>query len=424
MTLKFDITLTKSQKEMYDLAHDKVYRYLAFACSRQSGKSVLMKVLCCEWLVYPNNNIGYVCKNFVLAKKLYRDMVALLPKEIVKSNNGSDLIIESVSGSVLQFYSAEQGSSLRGSTFTYLICDEFAFFKEVLPDGSHIWNDILFPTVKMRGKKTIFVSTPLGKNNTFYEMYRRGQSQKHKIHASLKKTIYDDTLTSEEEVEEIRRSIPELSFRQEFMCEFLDNALTFFQGFEKCFTDTEYTSGNKQWVGVDLSGDGQDATIVTVINDRHQAVTHEVVGPLDLKYRRIAYIINSQPNLQAAYLESNGMGSAMINEIRKHVTHKSKLHEWTTTNATKEEIVTRLAVMIADEDIEIPNAEQALFDEMAVFQYTVTKSKKLAFAAKEGHHDDRVMSLCMAIRAMDDFKSTATNKNYMHIRDNGRLNIN
>lgn len=413
MDVRFDIKLSKSQQEVYDLVKNDKYKYITVVFSRQSGKTVLMLVLCIQWLFEKNASIAYICRNFVLSKKLYKELIKILPKEIIKSANGSDLIIESVYGSTLTFYSAEQGASLRGQTFNYMILDEFSFHKMEQPDGTHLWNDILSPTLKARGKKCIFVSTPLGKNNIFYEMYQRGLSDEYPSYASILKTIFDDGFVTKDDIEDIKKTIPELSFRQEYMCEWLDDSLTFFNGFSKCFDIEKYNS-NKCWIGCDLSGDGQDSTIVTKININGEVEQYDVKGTLDMKYRRIADIINSEPNLQMAYLENNGLGKPMINEIMKLVNSKSKIKEWSTTNASKEEIISDLAVDIANKNIHFKKDDTQLFNELSNFVVSVSKSRKLTFAARGGGHDDRVMSLALAAKAKKDYDVKFT-KNFLTV---------
>lgn len=54
----------------------------------------------------------------------------------------------------------------------------------------------------------------------------------------MKKTIYDDGFIDDEGIEEIRKGIPEISFKQEYLCEFLDDSLSFFQGYSDCFDIT------------------------------------------------------------------------------------------------------------------------------------------------------------------------------------------
>ena len=407
MRINFDISLSKSQQEVYDLVQDKKYKYITVVFSRQSGKTVLMLVLCIQWMFQKNMSIAYICRNFVLAKRLYKELIKILPKEIIKSANGTDLAIESIYGSTLNFYSAEQGASLRGQTFNYMICDEFAFHKMEQPDGTHLWNDILSPTLKARGKKCIFVSTPLGKNNIFYEMYQRGLSDEFPKYASILKTIYDDGFITNDEIEEIKKSIPELSFQQEYLCEWIDDGLSFFQGFSECF-DIDKVSNGKCWIGIDCSGDGTDSTVCSKINEKGEIELFEAVGTLDMKYRQIADYLNRE-NPVAVYGEINGLGLPMLEEIKKLVRHKSKIYDWTTTNSSKEEIISDLAVSIANKDVHFLKDDMKTYNELGNFVVTVSKSRKLTFAARGSGHDDRVMATAIAHKCRCDFKYSGLN---------------
>lgn len=407
MRINFDISLSKSQQEVYDLVQDKKYKYITVVFSRQSGKTVLMLVLCIQWMFQKNMSIAYICRNFVLSKRLYKELIKILPKEIIKSANGTDLSIESIYGSTLNFYSAEQGASLRGQTFNYMICDEFAFHKMEQPDGTHLWNDILSPTLKARGKKCIFVSTPLGKNNIFYEMYQRGLSDEFPKYASILKTIYDDGFITNDEIEEIKKSIPELSFQQEYMCEWIDDGLSFFQGFSECF-DIDKVSNGKCWIGIDCSGDGTDSTVCSKINENGEIELFEAVGTLDMKYRQIADYLNRE-NPVAVYGEINGLGLPMLEEIKKLVRHKSKIYDWTTTNSSKEEIISDLAVSIANKDVHFLKDDMKTYNELGDFVVTVSKSRKLTFAARGSGHDDRVMATAIAHKCRNDFKYSGLN---------------
>lgn len=407
MQINFDIALSKSQQEVYDLVQDKKYKYITVVFSRQSGKTVLMLVLCIQWMFQKNMSIAYICRNFVLAKRLYKELIKILPKEIIKSANGTDLAIESIYGSTLNFYSAEQGASLRGQTFNYMICDEFAFHKMEQPDGTHLWNDILSPTLKARGKKCIFVSTPLGKNNIFYEMYQRGLSDEFPKYASILKTIYDDGFITNDEIEEIKKSIPELSFKQEYLCEWIDDGISFFQGFSECF-DIDKVSNGKCWIGIDCSGDGTDATVCSKINEKGEIELFEAVGTLDMKYRQIADYLNRE-NLVAVYGEINGLGLPMLEEIKKLVRHKSKIYDWTTNNSSKEEIISDLAVSIANKDVHFLKNDMKTYNELGNFVVTVSKSRKLTFAARGSGHDDRVMATAIAHKCRNDFKYSGLN---------------
>lgn len=403
MEVEFKINLTDSQKEIYKLSHDDTIKYLTLVLSRQQGKTTSMMILCIEWLLESNRSIGYICRNNLLGKTLYRELIKTIPKQIIKSKNGSDLLIESVFGSTLHIFSAESGASLRGQSFHYLICDEFPFFTFQQTDGTDLWYDILSPTVKVKGRKCIFVGTPLGKDNPFYTMYERGLSEEFPNYKSILKTIYDDGLIDKNEIDRVRKEIPELSFRQEYLCEFLDGALTFFQGYNERFRKYEYQY-QKTWIGVDLSSSQKgDETIVTKINERDEVEQIKVQGSLDMKYEIISDIINKAKNLQMCYIEVNGLGAPMYNEIRKLVGNKQMLKEWVTSNSSKEEIISNLALRIAQNKISFNETDNELRSQFGTFICRYTKSRRMQFEALSGHHDDRIMSLAIALQAKLDY---------------------
>lgn len=411
MEINVDIKLTEGQKAAWDLAHDTTHvRYLVMCYSRQCGKSVLCQLLMIEYLCKPDTFNAYISPTFQLGRKVYKEMIQLLePSGIIKKANSTTLTIETVFNSTLQFFSAEAYTAIRGHTVSgILILDEAAYMQDELPNGENFWGNVVMPICKARKPLVVMVSTPCGTSGFFYEFYNRGLNHFWGT-VSIKRTIYDDQLLTEQEIEEIKNSISDTAFRQEFLCEFLDDGQTFFTGFAECFDIQSFSSG-KTWMGIDLAGDGQDATIVTLINEKNEVQQHKISGTLDSKYKQIADLIN-KTSPTAVYAENNGLGAPMINEIRKLVRNRGAILEWTTTNSTKEEIVSALAVEIANKSIHFQKDDKELFKELQNFAVTISKSRKLTFMGKHGVHDDRVMSLAIALRCKQDMKAFRSNNN-------------
>ena len=91
----------------------------------------------------------------------------------------------------------------------------------------------------------------------------------------------------------------------------------------------------------------------------------------------------------------------MINEIRKLLAKKSNLvKDWNTSNQSKTDIITELAVAL--ENGTISYSDKELDKQLGAFGYSVSKTGKMQFA---GDKDDRVMSLAMALRAKKDLVS-------------------
>lgn len=107
------IKLTESQQELYKYATDNKTKYIIANWSRQSGKTTIVTLLCLKWLTIRYQEIIYITPTYSLAKKIYSNIIKLLPEELITKSNSSDLIIESVNGSRLLFFSAESGQAIR-----------------------------------------------------------------------------------------------------------------------------------------------------------------------------------------------------------------------------------------------------------------------------------------------------------------------
>lgn len=375
-----------------------------------SGKTVLAEIMLIEYMCKQNTFNAYISPTYSQGRKVYKELVELLePTGIIKKANASTLTIETIYRSTFQAFSMDSPNSIRGYTVDgILVMDECAFFSDTLVDGSDPWSSVIMPITKARKPKVLAISTPKGKRGFWYDMHLKA-IEGEKGYKEITATIYDDSLVSKEEIEEIKKTVSHLAFEEEFLVKFLDSSLTFFQGYENCFTNYTFNDKGKIWIGVDLSANGDDATVVTLINESMQVKQYVIEGALNVKYERIAKIINSIPYLVAGYLENNGVGAPMIYEIKKLVKNKSKLYEWTTTNSSKEEIVSNLAVKIANKEIYFNNEDNGLFAELGRFVAKYTKNGRMQFEGASGSHDDKVLSLCIALKAMQDFKYQGVN---------------
>lgn len=372
MKVNFKFSPNKTQQKVLELLKEN--DVVVANVSRQQGKSYLARYLAVFWALQNPCIIAYITPTLKLAKKFFKDFH--LPPEIIKSYNGSEYFIEFVNGSQLWFYSSEQADKIRGITLDYLILDEIAFYK----DGEYLYYGVLQPTLKVRGKKTLIISTPNGKDNIFYKLYNS--------YPSITKTIYDDSYCKD--IEAVKRNTPEIIFKQEYLCQFLDNTGTFFQGFK----EQEFTFDTTEvYFGLDLSSVGKDETILTLINKKLQVTQYVIKGTLDVKYKQIADIINKYD--AKGYAEQNSIGEPMINEIVKLLNKPSNLRKWLTNNKSKTTIISKLAIKLPS----IIYNDKELTKQLNQFQYKILPTGTMTF---QGLKDDRVMSLAIALQALED----------------------
>lgn len=415
INLHFNINLTKKQKEVYELYHNKDIREIVMNFSRQSGKTTMAEILLIETLVKSKTNCAYISPSYSQGKKVFREITQLLGQtQLIAKKNSTDLTISLINGSFLQFFTAQSPTAIRGQTISgLLVIDEAAYLPETTPDGQLLWSMVIQPITKAKKPKILFISTPNGKQGLFYDKYLEG------LNSDTVKTvecnIYEDITISKEDIELLRQTTPPLAFKQEFECKFLDSALTVFEGYEKQFIDYQNVTFNRVWCSVDFSSVGDDETIFTKTDGKY--VWQKLInGTLDSKYRQIADIINNEKNMVMCYLEENGIGSPMANEVKKLVKNKSRVLEYITTNENKAENVGNLQLAIAQDDIFFNKEDTELYKQMGVFTYKISKqTRRITYAAKEPYHDDRVMSLMIALRAKEDYPSKSLESSYRFI---------
>lgn len=407
MKINFNIKLTKKQQEAYDLIHQRDCKFLVARWSRQCGKTVFAEIMMIEYLCRPNTFNAYISPTFAQGKKVFAELTQLLEgTRIVKKANAQDLKIESIYGATLKFFSMESPTSIRGNTVSgILVMDEAAFFPTQLSTGEDPYYNVIFPIIKARKPKVLVISTPNGRQGMYYDLYLKAFNEEKGYH-QLTATIYDDDLITKEEIEELKRGYPPLAFKQEFEVEFLDNALTVFPNFESCF-DGHY-NGGKCWIGIDPSSVGDDNTIISIVNKDNNVRQYKIDGTLDQKYDKIARIINEY-NPTATYIENNSIGEVMANEIKKKLIRKSNFYSFTTTNETKKQYISLLAVAIANNAIHFEEDNRLLYSELSTFTFKLTKTSNITYAAKEGYHDDTVTSLGVCLQCREDFKYAGEN---------------
>lgn len=409
------IKLTESQRLIYNAANDKEHKYVMANISRQQGKTTVVTLLCIQWLSQKNQEIIYFTPTYSLAKRIYGKIAKMLPQNFVAKANASDLVIESVTGSQLRFFSGEAAQSARGSNCTKLVIDEAAYIKEEI-DGQNFYYNIVLPLTKVHCDKIVMISTPKSTFGFYYELCMQALSGERKDMIYIKRTIYDDALIDKNEIEELKKNYPPMAWKAEFECLFITDALSVFPDYEKCF-DIDECKKTKCWIGIDPSSVGEDNTIVSIVNDRNEVKQYKIEGNLDEKYSKIAHLINSYAPI-ATYMESNSIGEVMANEVKKKLARKSNFYTFATTNETKKDYISLIAVNIANGTIHFERDNKLLFSELGTFTYKLTKTGNITYAASEPFHDDTVTSLGIALQCKEDFKLNNVMKRDNFIRSN------
>jgi len=291
--------------------------------------------------------------------------------------------------------SADNPKGLLGEELDFLVLDEAANVSKV------IWYDYLMPTTaaKDRNCRTIFISTPRGKN-WFYELYMRAKDKKSAFHF----TSLDGESITQKEWERLKVNSPKDYFSQNYEATFLDNAVSVFRKVRDIIGNPEQGAKvyHRYVIGVDLA-QIEDFTVLTVI-DRN---THEVVE-ID-RFNKISYPLQtdriealaSRYNGAKVIIELNAIGIAIADELRARTVNVQDFKTAGTISSdiekrgSKERMINKLAVDIENRNLTIPDNKK-LIDELEAYAYEISRSGNYKYGAPEGYHDDMVISLALA----------------------------
>lgn len=375
-----------NQKRIHDSINFDPYKYYVLNIGRQWGKTMLAMNQVYYWAINnPGSKIGWVSPVYKQSEKVFDEMARAFQPDFIKVN-AQKLTIE-VNGSTIQFFSAERYHNIRGFTFDYLVCDEFAFMAE------QAWTEVLRATVLIKGKKVLLISTPKGKNH-FYTLFNLdGINEQYK---SFKMSSYDG-LAEKEEIDGARYTLPEHIFRQEYLAEFVDNGSGVFSNVP--ILDTNH--GSKFYAGIDL-GRADDYTVLTILNEKGNMVYCD-------RWRHNTWqnIINAMLPILSRFkprvlIEVNSIGDVIFEQLGKVY---ASVYPFVTTSKSKQDIVEGLQVAIQNKEFTLLDLEW-LKKEFDLFTYEYSpKTRSIKYSAPTGFHDDGVMSCCLAYQCLKEWKT-------------------
>jgi len=391
------------QREFIDLYADSPHLFGVLNAPRGSGKSLFAINMALYWLLRNNDTkLGYITPIFALGKEIF-EIIQSRTSELIESSNKSDLTIKFINGSSIKFLSADRADSVRGFRFHYMIMDEVAYLnKETIEKA-------ILPTLNPNGRKCLMISTPRGKNH-FYEYYLRGQ-QGDGDYVSMTIPLTECPYVKQELIDEARKSLPRDVFRSEYEAEFTDSTNDVFQSIDKNSILNGWTQpnrGTKYFAGVD-TGLSSDYSVLTIIDETGRVVFIDRTNNDTLENianRFTAYL--KQYSVQGCLVESNGIGKAMFELIRKHIRGTQAFY------STQDSKMTSIRQLMSDMDssvIELPTKEffPHLYNELSAFTYKYGANGKISFSHPSGMNDDCVDALWLANTARNKLQNSGVN---------------
>lgn len=382
----------KFQKQVHKACSEgEEFRVITVCAGRQSGKTQLAINQVFLWAFKKRNTvIGFVSPSDGQSIKIQNEMIKLLQNSglILNYVRGiSNRKIKFIYGSEIRFFSAKSNDSIRGQTLQYLVIDEAAFVQQ------EVFENILFPTLAVAGKRLLITSTPKGKNY-FYLLFTKGKNDEYKNYYSFKFTSADNPRANLEIIEEARKNNSEAYFRQEFLAEFIDKSGVFQNIDYAAILDRQQPmTGFKYFFGVDI-GMKNDSTVISIFDNFGNLCDYIRLTKVEAHQIKNKIIeLNLKWNPKKIYLEQNGIGNPILSDLK--TIHKlNNIEGFNTDNRKKEEIINNLVYALNNGECLLLN-DSLLKHEFKSFVVSYTKNGNPQFFADSGH-DDIVMSTAIA----------------------------
>lgn len=337
--------------------------------------------------------VGWFVPTYRNGRPLWRwaeAAVAPLRKAGVVSVNRSERMIEFANGGFLGIYSTDNPDSARGESLHLAVLDEAARIPE------EVWTDAIQPTLADFGGDAILISTPKGRN-WFWLEWQRGQDGGGDSIASWRAPSRDNPNPRIRQAADLARDrVPDRTYRQEWLAEFVDDGGGVFRNVVRCATarPQERVNGHEYVMGVDW-GKVNDATVITVIDMTERRQVHVQ------RLRKIDYTLQLQTVLHVAALyrpytiipERNSVGEPMIEQM---VRRGLPVNPFYTSNESKALIIEDLQLAFENKTIEVLDDPVQTGELEAYELLKRTATGQPVYGAPHGLHDDYVMALAFA----------------------------
>lgn len=409
------------------------YQFFVVACGRQWGKSWLAKYTLLNEAINKGHRCMWVAPSIPNARGHWDELVSLVERSGIPTRRVSQSAKQIVfaDGGQISVRPAIEPDNMRGETLDYMVLDEAAFFR----NGEYVWYSVCVPMVSASRGRVLFTTTPNGRN-WLYTLFNKGNDPKDQFykswHAPSISSPYQDPVL----LKELRKTMPELQWREEFMAEFLADGSGIFSGAEKASVVVPLQApiaGHTYVAGIDF-GFNHDATVFTVADKytRQQVFGNAFYGfgTVGTLGRLKSYIEHWQP--EVTHLEKNGIGETLFDMLKAVLSGDAEINtiidqaqteetghyvpsertyrtSWGgriraihMDNATKRAMVERLSADIEYGRLSLLEAPPGSYgerqlNEMSTYLRERTQSGfELTYNAAEGSHDDTISALYLA----------------------------
>lgn len=321
-----------------------------------------------------------------------------VPPEIWKNRNNSELYIPFPNGSILYVMGADKPESLRGPNPRGVMLDECKDIKL-----QTIWGGILQPIMTANPKAwTWFLGTPGGQDEFFNKFQYAKQSNDPNWYATLLKAS-ESGIIDKDSLDDAKRTTTQAYYQQEYECEFLESAGSFFRRVSQNLWDgnLEPELGHNYNIGVDLAK-YQDWTVITPFDrNKFLAGKQDRFNQVDWNLQKARIEATARRfNTARVVVDSTGVGDPIAEDLRNQGLSLDPEEGFKFTENSRRQLLDNLAVLLEQDKIKIPNDEGLIAELQSmrfVMKVTDSGKSKIHVEVPESMTDDRIMSLALSV---------------------------
>lgn len=351
----------------------------------------LGKILAAKYLLQ-GKEVYWVSPTYRMSTEVWRSLKSSF-QPVVRQKSEQERWMEIYSNGMLRVFSGEHADKIRGGSPHLAIIDEYAFI-----NNSDLWSAVLRPALADNEGSALFLSTPKGKGNGFYEVYQMGRDPDNELYKSWRMPTWYNPFISRNEIIDAKKTLPEKLFLQEFAARFLTDAGEVFVGVSKVATGYRLEPyKGKVVMGVDLGRKG-DYTVISVFDSNTQSQVElyrfNKISWTDIRERIIE--IYRAWNPVAFLVEQNSTGDVIIDDLRQN---GIPVTGFQTTNTSKRQIIEKLALSIQNQELTLLNDSDLIYEFQAM-QKGFTSTGLPTYSAPSGSHDDIVIATALSWHAL------------------------
>ena len=380
---------------------------VTFIAGRQVGKSTCASAIPADYaLTHPGADV-LVCARFQeQADELFRQTKQHLE---AAGLDDADLGLTKQNASTYEFANGARIMSRtlgtdarqqRGKKPKCVVVEEAALVSD------DIFEEVIEPMFSTHDDYELYlISTPRGKQGYVYE--------KH-VHDDAVRSFHVPTtaspLVDEGFVADRREQVDDLTFRQEYLGEFVESDSNYLplslvtpsvrpEAVEAADADADRNCARDMWLGVDVARAGSDRSVFLVVDDHGvvreiRTADQQTVPEAVDEIQRLDELFD----LTAVLIDENAVGGGVVDFSALSL--GSKVAPVTFTSKSKQAMFSTLKRAFEDGSLSLPDDDR-LVHELTSLQYDFTQHGILRVKHPPGGHDDYADALALAVYGME-----------------------